>query len=265
MAQLPNGIRILIVDDSASIRSMLHALLSSEGYEVVGELGSGAKLLDTIAQLKPHIVCLDYDLPGADGLFLLSEIHAANPQAAVVMITGSDSHNLEYAAAEAGAAGFIRKPFSQELVIKGLRQVAYAQKLLMVAARKHNPFEGKPCRARAVIADDSKSIRQLLAAILTHAGIEVAGEACDGRQAVDLVSRNKPDIVCLDWEMPVMSGLEALKIIRSQNQATKVVMITSMASRDAAMQAASAGAKGYILKPFHPDKVTQTISQILAG
>ncbi|MBI4937667.1 MAG: response regulator [Nitrosomonadales bacterium] len=265
MAQLLDGIRILIVDDSASIRSMLHALLNSEGYEVVGELGSGAKLLATIAQLNPHIVCLDYDLPDADGLSLLKEIHAANPQVAVVMITGSDSHNLEYAAAEAGAAGFIRKPFSQDLVIKGLRQVAYAQKLLMIAARKHNSFEGKPCRAKAVIADDSKSMRQLLAAILAHAGIEVVGEACDGRQAVELVSKHQPDIVCLDLEMPVMSGLEALKIIRSRNPAVNILMITSLSSRDAAMQAASAGARGYILKPFHPDKVTQSISRILAS
>ena len=181
------------------------------------------------------------------------------------MITGSGSHNLEYAAAEAGAAGFIRKPFSQDLVVRGLRLVAYAQKLLTVAARKRNPFEGKACRARAVIADDSKTIRQLLAAILAHAGIEVVGEACDGKQAVDLVSKYQPDIVCMDLEMPVMGGLEALKIIRNQNPATKVVMITSIASREATMQAVSAGAKGYILKPFHPDKVTQSISQILEG
>ena len=188
MTQPPNGIRILIVDDSASIRSMLHALLNNEGYEVVGELGSGAKLLSTIDQLKPHIVYLDYNLPDTDGLSLLNEIHSANPQIAVVMITGSSSHNLDYAAAEAGAAGFIRKPFSQDLVIKGLRQVAYAQKLLMIAARKHNSFDGNACRAKAVIADDSKTIRQLLAAILVHAGIEVVGEACDGRQAAELVS-----------------------------------------------------------------------------
>ena len=265
MTQLQNGIRVLIVDDSASIRSMLHALLNSEGYEVVGELGSGARLLSTIAQLNPHIVCLDYNLPDTDGLSLLNDIHAANPQVAVVMITGSSSHNLDYAAAEAGAAGFIRKPFSQELIIKGLRQVAYAQKLLMVAAKKHNSFEGKACRAKAVIADDSKTIRQLLAAILAHTGIEVVGEACDGKQATELVSKHKPDIVCLDLEMPVMNGLEALKIIHSQNPATKILMITSIASRDAAMQAAGAGANGYILKPFHPDKVTQSISQMLAS
>jgi len=251
------------VDDSAPIRSVLRALLNSEGYDVVGELGSGTKLLSTIAQLKPHIICLDYQLPDSDGITLLKEIYAAYPHVAVVMITGSENHTLEYAAAEAGAAGFIHKPFSQETIIKVLQQVAHAQQLLMIAARKRNAFEGKPHRARAVIADDSDTIRRVLAAILAHMGVEVAAEACDGLRAVELAAQHKPDIVCLDFEMPVMNGLEAMKAMRKQDPALKVVMITSVASREVFDQAASAGARGYILKPFHPDKVTQAITKIL--
>lgn len=265
MAQSPNKLRILIVDDSISMRSVLRALLNNDGYEVVGELSSGVKLLPTIAKLNPHIICLDYNLPGTDGLALLNGIHAEYPHIAVAMITGSNDLTLEHTAAEAGTAGFIYKPFSQEQILQVLQKVAHAQRLLMVAARKQNPFEDKPYRARAVVADDSLTLRRLLTAILTHMGVEVVGEAYDGKQAAALVSEHKPDIVCLDFEMPVMNGLEALKIIRNQNAATKVVMITSVASRDMFHRSASAGAKGYIIKPFHPDKVTQTISQILAS
>lgn len=264
MNQSLNKLRVLIVDDSASIRGMLRMLLTSEGYEVAGELGGGENLLPSIAQLKPHIICLDYNLPGSDGLTLLNGIHASYPKLAVVMITGSSSLTLEHDAAEAGAAGFIRKPFSQEQVVNGLRQVAYAQQLLMVAARKKNPFEGKPGRAKAVIADDSQTIRHLLVAILTHMGVEVVGQACNGKQAVELVAKHNPDIVCLDIEMPNMNGLEALKAIRSQNPAAKVFMITTVGSRDSIMRAANAGANGYILKPFHPDKVVEAISAALA-
>ena len=265
MVQLQSKLRILIVDDSAPIRGVLHALLNNEGYDVVGELGSGAKLLPAIAQLKPHIVCLDYHLPDIDGLTLLNDIHATYPQVAVVMITGSKSLTLEHSAAEAGAAGFIHKPFSQEQIIKVLQLVSHAQQLLMIAARKRNSFDGKPCRAKAVIADDSNTIRQLLAAILAHMGIEVAGMACDGKQAVDLVAQHNPDIVCLDFQMPVMNGLEAMKIIHDQNPAAKVLMITAVANRKIFEQAASAGARGYIIKPFHPDKVTAAVSQLLVN
>lgn len=262
--QTQNKLRILIVDDSISIRTILRALLNNDEYEVVGDLSSGAKLLFNIAKLNPHIICLDYHLPDTDGLYLLKEIHKEYPHIAVVMITGNIDHTLEHTAAEAGTAGFIHKPFSQEQIITVLQKVAHTQRLLMVAARKINPFVERPYRAKAVIADDSQTLRRLLTAILTHMGVEVIAEAYDGKQAAELVSKHKPDIVCLDFEMPVMNGLEALKIIHRQNTPTKTVMITSTASREMLIRATKFGAKGYIIKPFHPDKVTQTISQILA-
>lgn len=265
MTQLQNKLRILIVDDSISIRSVLRALLHNNDYDVVGELGSGAKLISTIASLKPHIICLDYNLPDANGLTLLKQIHSNYPQIAVIMITGSSDHELENIAAEAGTAGFIHKPFSQAQIIDVLQKVAHAQRLLMIAAKKHNPFEDRPFHATAVVADDSQTLRRLLMAILTHMGVQVVGEAHHGQQAVELVSAHKPDLVCLDFEMPVMNGLEALKIIRNQTPLTKAVMVTALASREIFNQATKAGAKGYIIKPFHPDKVTQNITYILAN
>lgn len=259
-----NKLRILIVDDSISIRSVLRALLHNDDYDVVGELGSGAKLLAAIASLNPHIICLDYNLPDADGLTLLAQIHSNYPQIAVIMITGSSNRDLEHTAAEAGTAGFIYKPFSQAQIIDVLQKVAHAQRLLMIAEKKRNPFKDKPFHATAVIADDSQTLRRLLMAILSHMGVHVVGEAHHGQQAVELVSAHNPDIVCLDYEMPVMNGLEALKIIRDQNPLTKAVMITAAANRETFNRAASSGAKGYIIKPFHPDKVTQNITRILA-
>lgn len=63
----------------------------------------------------------------------------------------------------------------------------------------------------------------------------------------------------------MMDGLEALKIIKSQNDATKVVMITALASRELFKQATNAGAVGFIIKPFYPDTLKQNISRILAA
>ena len=136
---------------------------------------------------------------------------------------------------------------------------------LWLLKKKRNPFADKPSRATAVVADDSVTLRRLLSAILAHMGVEVVAEACDGMQATELVRKHRPDIVCLDYEMPVMNGLEALKIIRKQTPAIKAVMVTSVASRDKFIQATQAGAKGYILKPYHPDKVTHAISELLTS
>ena len=263
--QLQNRIRVLIVDDCDTTRITLRAILNNEQFEVIGELNDGKKLDSAIAKLNPQIICLDHLLPDKDGLTLLSEIRAAYPHISVVMITGSDDIAVRHNAAMLGVAGFIGKPFSQKQVIEILQAVVHTEDMLMIADKKVNTSVDKPYHARAVIADDSLTMRRLLTNILAHMGVEVIGEAYDGKQAAELVSEHKPDIACLDFEMPVMNGLEALKIIHNQNAATKIVMITALASRELFIRATSAGAKGYIIKPFHPDKVTQIVSRILAS
>lgn len=117
-----NSLRVLIVDDSLCMRSLLRALLKTAEYDVVGELCSGSKLLSTVGKLTPHVICLDYNLPDADGLVLLKEIHETYPNVAVVMITADENPGLEQRAVEAGSAGFIRKPFSQEQIIAAMKK-----------------------------------------------------------------------------------------------------------------------------------------------
>lgn len=253
---------ILLVDDAASLRVALRAFFTSEGYAVVGELGSGAGVLEAVQQLHPDIVCLDYHLPDSNGLDLLKAIHEADPEVAVVMITGDADTDLEAHAAENGAAGFIRKPFTQGRMAMEIRQVVMAQAMHR-ERRARGPFAVEQARARAVVADDSATMRMLLSAILNQAAVYVAGEAADGRQAIERVAQCQPDIVCLDMDMPVMNGLDALVEIRRACPAAKVLMITGHAGREAVQEAARRGARGYILKPFDPAKVVEAVGRLL--
>lgn len=258
------GVKVLIVDDAAAVRGMLRALLSEEGYQVVGELASGASLAELVARAEPDVVCLDYHLPGSDGIELLKGLHETRPDIAVVLITGSDEPGLESAAAEAGAGGFIRKPFSPEKILRELAQVVHARRLLAAERQTALPHSVRQARATAVVADDSGTMRQLLKAILAHAAVDVVGEAWDGKQAVELVAERRPDIVFLDIDMPVMDGLEALAAIHAAQPAVKVLMVTGNAHREAILQASQSGARGYILKPFQPAKVVEAIDKLLA-
>lgn len=255
--------RIIIVDDADAMRSVLRGILSANEYDVVAEHPSGRGLLDSVERHRPHIVCLDYNLPGEDGLKLLKAIHAEHPTVSVVMITGNDSVNLESAAAEAGASGFIHKPFTQQEILREIRHAEHAQRLLVSAPKAKARPEGEAPRARAVIADDSATMRKLLAAILAHANIEVVGEACDGRQAVEQVAEHQPDFVCLDIEMPHVDGFKALKEMRAANPEVKALMITAKTEREAVIQAAQAGAKGYLGKPFQPVQVIAAVKKLL--
>ncbi len=261
MTQLSKRIRVLIVDDCVCIRTTLRAMLNSDEYVVAGELSNGENILATIAMLDPDIICLDHLLPNKDGMHLLGEIRTAYPNLPVVMITGSNDTTLQHVAAMLGIDGFIYKPFSQKKIFDVLEEITHAKKQLIILTRKYT--EDNTCHTKAVVADDSRTVRRLLITILTQMGIEVVGEAYDGMQATELVAEHKPDIACLDFDLPMMNGIEALKIIRSKNDTTKIVMTTTLASRELLKLAVSAGAAGFIIKPFYPDTLKQNISRIL--
>jgi YesN/AraC family two-component response regulator len=115
----------------------------------------------------------------------------------------------------------------------------------------------------AVVVDDSGSIRLLLKGILEEIGIKVVGLAANGRDGVEIVKKTRPALVCLDVDMPNMTGLEALPHVRAASPQTKVVMITGNASRPVVESAVAGGARGYFLKPIRPAKVEEFMKKLL--
>lgn len=103
--------------------------------------------------------------------------------------------------------------------------------------------------ARVVVAEDEAVIRMDLVEMLRELGHEVVGEGFNGQQAVDLVRETRPDLVFLDIAMPERDGLSAAEEIAGEDLCA-VVMVTAFSGRDVAMQAAEAGAVGYVVKPF---------------
>lgn len=108
-------------------------------------------------------------------------------------------------------------------------------------------------------------MRELLKVILRDEGFKVVGEAQDGRGALNQVARLNPDVVCLDVNMPGMSGLEVLKSIQSAAPGTKVIMVTGDATMTTIREAVSHGAAGYLIKPFKVGQVGPAVRAALKG
>lgn len=263
--------RVLIVEDNASMRTLLVTLLGSQGYTIVGQLENGNTLLDEIRQLKPTIVCLDYQLPGRDGLELLKDINGNFPEIDVVFMTGSEDADIEKRAADSGASGFLRKPFGQKQILDELRQVCevrqQAERADAPPAANSVPVTPGPRRAggrpTAVIVDDNSSIRLLLKGVLTELGMNIVAQAGNGEEAVRSAQTHQPQVLFLDVNMPIMSGLDALPKIREVSPNTAVVMVTGDASRELIQQAAGLGARGYIVKPVRPVYVENFLNKLL--
>ena len=102
-----------------------------------------------------------------------------------------------------------------------------------------------------LVVDDSKVIRKVARHILETMDFTV-NEACDGREALDACVACPPDVILLDWNMPVMSGMEFLKVLRGTPQASqpKVVFCTTENDMAHIRAAIAAGADEYVMKPF---------------
>jgi two-component system chemotaxis response regulator CheY len=121
---------------------------------------------------------------------------------------------------------------------------------------------------RALIVDDSSVMRKIVERSLREAGIELTTVfgAGNGAEAITVLNQNQVDLILCDINMPVMDGLEFVKQLPSVPNAkgVPVVMITTEGSEAHVVQALSAGARGYIRKPFTPDQVKEHVVPLLA-
>ncbi|MBQ6587671.1 MAG: response regulator [Butyrivibrio sp.] len=108
---------------------------------------------------------------------------------------------------------------------------------------------------RVLIVDDSRTSRRVLKDILDRAGYEVIGEAVNGQEGYDLYVKMQPDIVTMDITMPVIDGLESLKLIRKFDPNAKVIMITAAGQKEKMVEAVKFGATEFIAKPFLEESV----------
>lgn len=116
---------------------------------------------------------------------------------------------------------------------------------------------------KILITDDALFMRVTLKNLLTANGYEVVGEAVNGQDAVEKYAACKPDLVLMDITMPVMDGIMACRTIKESDPAAKVVMCTAMGQKNMVVEAIQAGAKDFIVKPFKPDRVLESIQKLI--
>jgi two-component system, NarL family, nitrate/nitrite response regulator NarL len=119
---------------------------------------------------------------------------------------------------------------------------------------------------RIVLADDHAILRDGLRRLLeSKKGFEVVGEAADGREAIQQVSRLEPDILLLDMAMPNVTGLAALEELAKSNSSTKVILLTALIDKKDTVAALQLGARGVVLKESATELLLKCIETVLAG
>ncbi|GAA4092061.1 response regulator transcription factor [Nonomuraea soli] len=119
---------------------------------------------------------------------------------------------------------------------------------------------------KVVIADDDPLVRAGLRMILGGAPeVEIAGEAGDGREALAVVARERPDLVLMDIRMPVMDGLRATKALRERGRLPRIVILTTFDADDLVLTALRHGADGFLVKDTEPEEIVRAVRRVMLG
>ena len=123
---------------------------------------------------------------------------------------------------------------------------------------------GEPIRV--VVVDDHAVVREGLRTFLSlQDGIDVVGEAGDGREAVAVAERERPDVVLMDLVMPRLDGVQAMRELRARVPRARVIVLTSFLDDDRLLPAIRAGAAGYLLKNIEPSELARAVRAADAG
>ena len=118
--------------------------------------------------------------------------------------------------------------------------------------------------ATVLAVDDSASMRQMVSFTLKGAGYDVV-EASDGQEALNKAKTSTPDVVLTDVNMPVMDGITLIRELRKlpNYKHIPMLMLTTESANDKKAEGKSAGATGWLVKPFNPDQLIATIQKVL--
>jgi DNA-binding response OmpR family regulator len=220
---------ILVVDDERMICDLLRAALSRHGHEVLIAT-SGREGLELFQKRQPRFTLLDLRMPGMNGIAVLTSMRALDPKAAVIVLTGAGTTDLEYQARQMGVTDFLSKGLSLE-VLEGVVERVMQQPVKPPASPSPSADAQKaPSHSQEagsiLVVDDEPQIRTFLRKFLSARGYRVR-VAPDGQQALAFVDQKSPDIIVLDVNMPGMNGIEVLKRLRAKNYTGGVIFLTS--------------------------------------
>lgn len=242
--------RVLVIDDDAALTERLQAEAASWGIrlKVAPDLTTARSRL---ALSSPDIVLLDLSFPQTqeDGLTLLHELSERLPHLPVIIFTGRDSLADRLAVSRLGARQFLHKPATAEQIFQAIAHTLPSPTI---------------SEAKVLIVDDDATSLAALSAVLTPWGLDVI-TLTEPQRFWQVLVTSAPDLVVLDLEMPLVSGLELCQVVRQDAQwgDLPILVVTAHTDADSLQQAFAAGADDFITKPvLGPELVTRVLSRI---
>ena len=252
---LGSGQKVLIIDDEPDFVDAFRRTLEAKCYNVI-TTNSRPEAQESMGQ-DPDLVILGTISPAGEA-FRIHEWMKGHPRYKDIPLLVVDAQQNERAirgwrkfeGMRLQAEEYVAKPIEPASLVPRIRS------LLEEALRK----------IRVLVADDHTMVRDGICAVLAlQKDIEIAGEAINGRDALDKVYRLMPNVTLMDIVMPVMSGIEATKVISTECPQTKVLILTQYDEEENMCVAKQAGAHGFIPKRAASSDLASGIRTVFGG
>jgi PAS domain S-box-containing protein len=271
------GLRVLVVDDNATNRRILETMLSSWRMKPTAVHDAREALTVLRRAREPHarfnVVISDCQMPGMDGFDLATEVKNDKSlgNTPVVMLTSLGQAEHAERCRNIGVEACLTKPVKHSDLLDALTNIFHAalqrQPDLPAQRPRHSPRRS----LRVLVAEDNAVNRKLVVTLLQKRGHNVRAVE-DGRAAVKAVERSATDsydIVVMDVQMPVMSGLEATRAIRDSEDPNAprlpIIALTAHAMQGDRQRCLDAGMDGYLPKPIDVDDLISTVERFGSG
>ena len=244
--EIQKGKLILVVDDEANIRHFLAHELTKRGYRVL-EASNGKEALDLTRERHPDLVTLDIQMPDINGFDVTSLLKNDEDTKDIPILILSVIEDKDKAY-RLGANDTMTKPFDNEELVAKINR-------LLIGTKK-----------TILVVDDDKSLVKSVKYHLEHKGYSI-GVAYDGKQAMEMVESNRPDLIVLDIVMPNMDGYEVIKALKSSPETANIpiVLVTGIEIDGGRVKAISVGATEYITKSGDFNRLYESIDNILGS
>lgn len=266
MEDVLTALQILVVDDSPLVCKKVRESLQNLKAEFLNVstvniqvAANGVQALEVLQMMKGqvHGIVCDWDMPEMNGIELVRQIRRTPGcwRIPILMLTSMGKREQVVEAMQAGMNDFLIKPFDDTELCMRMASVI----------RFDSP--------RVLVVDDSLMVRRIVLSSLQEMEKKISGmnspvcfEAGNGLEALEIIRRKKGmDLIISDWKMPEMDGLEFVQHLKKEpfSADIPVIMLTSVADRDAVAEALHAGVSGFLVKPFDQQQLMERILKLL--
>jgi len=248
---MPNR-HILVVDDSSMMRKALQAILAPLKLKVT-EAADGQAGLDLVPDNRFDLIVTDVNMPNMNGVDFCRRLKN-NPSTRgipVVMVSSFDSDADIDKGFQVGAAAYVSKKEAQSNLLDIIRNII----------SKSDLHRGQTI----MVVDDSRTIRKIVEKGLAQAGFQVV-TAVNGKEALEILDRNQPDLILSDIDMPEMNGFQFCDAVHSHPDFVSIpfVVMSSNSDRAHMKRMLQYGAEAYITKPFNTDELVILVEKLLS-